>query len=170
MAARPRNRNWIWFFVILGFLAASAITISTVYNLRQQLTLDELTRNRTLWEEKGPRSYVLEYTKTLAKKEIFVVTVRNGAVESVTLKPADAPADQQPTKLEPRSFAYYGMNALFRDIEEFLKMDAEPGSPRAFNRATFDPGDGHLLGYLRSVSKTGQHVQIEITRLEPLPN
>ncbi|MBY0525729.1 MAG: hypothetical protein K2R98_20150 [Gemmataceae bacterium] len=162
MAARPRSRAWIWFFVVLAFLGAAAITIPTVYNMRQQLTREELDRVRALWKEKGPPNYVLEYVKERDnKKETYIVTVRNGKTMDVA-GPMFVAEDRKKEDL----YRYYGMIALFNDIEGNLDRDAKPNAPRAFNRATFNPDDGHLIDYVRSVSKDKERVQITVKRFE----
>jgi Family of unknown function (DUF6174) len=156
----PRSRNWIWFFAVLGLLAVAAVAINGVYNMRLQLTPEALAHARELWEKNGPRDYLLEYTKTIDRAETFIVTVRNGETRSVVLNPGE-----QQLKLEARQYRFYGMDALFDDIDTLLKRDAQPGSPRAFNQAVFDPGDGHLIYYARNAGK--EHVHITVKRLEP---
>jgi hypothetical protein len=59
------------------------------------------------------------------------------------------------------------MSALFDFIEEFLRLDTQPNSPRAFNRATFDANDGHVVHFVRSVMGTGQRVEITDVKIEP---
>ena len=41
-APTRRNRGWIWFFVVLGFLTTLAALIPLWYNLSQQLTREQL--------------------------------------------------------------------------------------------------------------------------------
>jgi hypothetical protein len=163
-----RSWNWVWFFAVLAFLGLSAVGINAVYNMRQQLTPEALEQARKLWEKNGPADYDLEYTKTLAlgpdttSTEKLIVKVRNRktiAVEGNVF--IDEGRDKE------LFYSRYGMDALFDDIETFLKEDARPQSPRAFNRAMFDPADGHLLDYLRSVSATRQRVHIQVKRLDP---
>src|SRR5262249_1098653 len=60
--ASPRpNRRWIWFFAILLLLTVGGITWEVWYKLRQQLTPEQLTAARQLWNEQGPRDYILKY-------------------------------------------------------------------------------------------------------------
>lgn len=163
MASKPRSRNWIWFFLVLGALGIAAVGINAVYNFRQQLTLEELTRSRTLWEKNGPRDYVMEYTKQVGgQTDTFVVTVRNGDTVLV-----EGPLVIAEGRSKKDIYSHYGMDAIFDDIERFLKIDAQPNSPRAFNRATFDPADGRLLDFVRSVSATRHRVHIAVKRFEP---
>jgi len=177
MQRAGRNRSWIWFFLVLGMLAGSAVAIAWVYNLRQQLTPVELKRNRDLWTRTGPRNYLLEFSKTVGKagtassQEVFVVTVRNGKVKSVVMKQASDPVGKPLVRDDPESSSqelldHYDMNGIFDWLEEFLTEDARPGQQRAFNRGIFDPRDGHLIDYVRNVSG-GQRVEIRVTRFEP---
>jgi hypothetical protein len=154
-----RGRGWIWFFAVLGILAVLAITIPIVYNLRQQLKLEDLEAARALWQQKRPSDYDLTYTKRGSVTGTFVVRVRAGQVVDVTM-------DGQP--VEERLYRSLDMTALLEDLEEFLRLDARPGSPRAFNQAVFDPADGHLIRYVRSVTRPRQRLEI-LARLEPRP-
>ncbi len=166
--AATRTRNWVWVFAGLAVLGVAAVAINWVYNARQQLTLDELHRERALWEKAGPRDYLLELQMTAgSNRQSYVIRVRHGQVESAVYRPApDAPG--QPLRAD--QYGYYTMPGLFDLIERNLERDAQPGAPRALNRAQFDPGDGHLIYYLRS--STGgreQRVEIRVTRFEPGP-
>jgi hypothetical protein len=162
MAAPRRSRTWIWFFGVLAVLAGAAMSISWIYNARQQLTMPELERQRALWEKAGPRDYLLEYKMTVDGPKSFVVKVRNGRVESAIMRQEGAPGDQP---LRPDQYHYYDMTGLFNSIETFLKMDAEAGAKRASNRGVFDATDGHLVDFGRRVAG-GQRVRIEVTRFE----
>lgn len=154
-AARP-NRNWVWFFVVLVVLAVLAIGVELWFNLRQQLHRPDLEAARMLWNQKGPRDYDLEYTKRGSASGTFVVRVRGGRVASATM-------DGQP--MEPRLYPYADMGGLFDDVERFLEMDSAPGSPRSFTKAQFDPVDGHLMYYVRSVMASRQRIEI-VVRLQ----
>ena len=157
----PRGtRGWIWYFVILGVLAAIFITVLVGFILRQQLKPEQLEIARTLWKQKGPASYDLEYTKTGTVTGRYKVRVRNGKVQSATL-------DGEPEK--ERLYVFRDMNALFEDIDGFLKIDAQPGNPRADMVATFDRTDGHLLKLVRRVMGTSQRLEINVT-LTPKAN
>lgn len=157
-----RTLNWVWFFAVLGFLGVAAVGINAVYNMRQQLSAEALEQARRLWEKNGPHDYDLEYVKTLGTgTETLVVKVRNGKTVAV-----DGNVFMDEGRNKEQFYSRYGMDALFDDIDSFLKQDARPGSPRAFNVAQFDPDDGHLLYYRRSVSATRQQVQIQVKRLQ----
>ena len=60
------------------------------------------------------------------------------------------------------------MPALYGFIEEFMQQDSQPGSPRTFTNVLFDPVDGHLIHYVRSVASKRERVEITV-RLTPLP-
>jgi hypothetical protein len=149
--------------VVLALLTVTAIIINVRYNLSQQLTPEQLAAARALWEQKGPRDYDLEYEQKGADAGVFVSRVRDGKVVSLT-------RNDQP--LEPRLYKYYDMAALFSYIEQFMKIDAEPGKPRTFVRAQFDPEDGHLVHYRRSVMGTQEWVElnVQLRRVVEAPN
>jgi hypothetical protein len=158
-----RNLNWVWFFAVLGFLGVAAVGINAVYNMRQQLTPQTLEQARQLWEKNGPRDYDLEYIKTLGTggdapmSETLLVKVRKGKTVAVE---GNLVIDEGRDK--ELFFSRYGMDALFDDIDTFLKQDARPGSPRAYNRAMFDPDDGHLIDYVRDVHSRRQvHIAVK---------
>jgi hypothetical protein len=154
--ARPKNRAWVWYFVILIVLTIAATTTLFVFNIKQQLTPEQLAAATALWKAKGPASYDMEYTKQLGtEEEKYFVEVRKGEVVSVKM-------NDQP--IEERLYRYHSMLALFSFIEQFQKIDREPGRPRAFVRADFDATDGHIQRYVRSVSGTRERVQIVVTK------
>lgn len=165
MAAHNRNRNWLWFFAVLGVLAAAAVSISWVYNAKQQLTQEELRRHRALWDKAGPRDYTLEYFMAAGDvRQMYTIKVRDGQVISAVYK---ADEKQAETPLQPYQYGYYSMVGLFDIIESNLELDAAKGR-RPYNHADFDPGDGHLLRYVRYGSDE-KRVVIEILRFEPGP-
>jgi hypothetical protein len=164
--SKPPNRNWIWFFVVLAILGIAAISISWIYNVKQQLTPAELTRNRELWETHRPRDYVFEYLKRLGDaEEVYTVTVRGGRVQSVVMKPKGSAEE---IALRPDQYGSYDMSGQFDQIERFLELDREPGARRSYNRATFDPQDGHLLSYDHSRGSASKSVKIIVTRFDSI--
>jgi hypothetical protein len=154
-----RSNGWLWFFVILVVLTVAAISTLVGYNLRQQLKREDLERARDTWTRFGPRDYDLDYLvkKQAGDPERYRVRVRDGKVVFVSLN--DRP-------VESFQYRYYGVPAMFDNIEGFLDRDAELGSPRAFNLAKFDERDGHVFYYRRSIM--GGRESLEITaRLDP---
>src|ERR1700756_5332481 len=83
---KSRSRGWIWFFAVLVVLTVAATAFLWIYNVRQQLTPEELAAAHKLWEQKRPANYVLTYTKEGSVTGTFVVTVRQGKVKSVIMK------------------------------------------------------------------------------------
>jgi hypothetical protein len=158
--SRPRrSRKWVWFFVALAALTVTAIVIETWYNLRQQLTPAQLEAARILWRERGPHSYEMTYTQNQVDgSDTFAVQVRDQKVVSVT-------RNGQP--LEERLYRYHSIEGLFDDIERFLERDTEPGHPRTFEIARFDPQDGHLLHYVRSVARAHERQEITVEQFHP---
>jgi hypothetical protein len=143
------------FFLILGGLTVAAIALNWSYNVKQQLKREHLDAARALWQKERPANYDLEYIQQRGDSaaETFLVKVRGGKVVS---------AELDGRGLERRLFASHDMGGLFDDMERFLEIDSKPESPRAYAVATFDGTDGHLLHYVRSVSATGQRVEITV--------
>ncbi|MCS6850222.1 MAG: hypothetical protein NZ700_03515 [Gemmataceae bacterium] len=167
MAVPASNRRWVWFFVTLVLLAAIAISVQVVFSRAQQLRQADLDAAWQLWKEKGPANYRLQFTQRSGSTETYTSWVRGGRVQAVVAQPGRPEEGRPKRRLPPRLYSYYDMPALFDSIDQFLKLDRQPGSPRAYNRAIFDPHDGHLLYYRRSVSRTGQSVEIGSVVVEP---
>lgn len=153
MPAPVRSRQWIWFFVVLGLFGLAAMVIPVIVNLQRQLKPEELAENRRLWQERGPQDYDLDYSITTPNsRDTYRVQVRRGRV-------IFAEPDNRPLAIKQ---SYYGMPALFDYLEEFLEQDRQPGRPRSYNRADFDPEDGHLLRYVRRVMGTRDQLEINV--------
>jgi hypothetical protein len=118
MVTPRRNRRWIWFFLVLALLGATAVTIELWYNLSQQLTPVQIDRAAELWDEKGPSDYDFEYTFNRQSRngERYHASVRDGVVVSVT-------RDDQP--LEPVLFPLYDTPGLFAEVEQTLASDPD---------------------------------------------
>lgn len=167
-APRKSSRGWIWFFVILAALVVVAVTTLVVYNLRQQLEPAQLAAARKLWEEKRPSDYVLTYTKKGDVTGTFIVTVHKDKVTSVIME-EDKGNEKVQEPLQQRLYDHYDMSGLFDDIERFLEMRAKPDSPRTFMTALFDPRNGQLLRFVRSVMSTGKRIQIDVQPIRTEP-
>src|SRR5436190_24243074 len=102
-APRP-GRAWVWYMVSLGVLAVTFAGIQVWYNLSLQLKPEQVAAARALWQQKGPRSYDLEYTQEGDNPGTFVSQVRNRRVVSLT-------RNGQP--LEPRLYKTYDMPTRF---------------------------------------------------------
>jgi hypothetical protein len=163
MADTPTfSHRWIWYFVVLGVLTAGGITANTWYNLRQQLTLEQLDAARRLWNEKGPRNYRLDYT---IKRDVnpdpagtvpvtYTVQVRDGKVESIAGSAGHSGRSDD--------YEFGSMDSLFAAIEKRLCADADSAQPRAFVKASFDGRDGHVMHYVHSVMQTRERLEVTI--------
>lgn len=161
---KPRNANWIWLFAVLAVLSGLAVGINLLFNLRQQLTQEELARQRQLWEKAGPADYDL-----VVKKEINAAG-SDGAptrdelrVQVRGRKAVGGTLNGRP--LESRLWAEYDMPGWFAFVEEFLEKDRRPDAPRVFCVARFDPSNGRLVSFVRSVRATRerQELKFELT-------
>jgi hypothetical protein len=153
-----RSRAWIWYFVVLALLTITAISILVWYNPTVPLTPALLAEAKAKWKAHGPRDYDIDMLKKVESTERFHVQVRNGDAVSVLMNGNIA--------LEPRLYPYYTMPALLGYIEEFMEQDTKPGSPRTFTSVLFDPVDGHLIHYVRSVASKRERQEITV-RLTP---
>jgi hypothetical protein len=161
-----RNYGWIWYFAILAILTVTAISILIWFNLKQQLKPEQLAEAKALWKKHRPSNYDLTYTKKGSATGTFAIEVRDGKVVSVTLDGLEITRDDRP--LDPSLYPRYDMSGLLDDLDQFLRLDAEPGRPRTFTVATFDPEDGHLIHYIRRVMGTSERIEItaQLKRVE----
>lgn len=161
-----RSRNWLWFFLILLALAVAAMGINWWYNLRQQLTMDQLAAATQRWKERGPADYDITVEKTISSAastgepevETIMARVRKGTVLDATL-------DGRP--MERRLWPEYDMPAWFGYVEEFLQRDLAPGAPRTFRTAVFDPATGAMQHFRRRVSGTRERQELKIRVAPP---
>ena len=157
----PKKRRWLWFFIPTVVLALAATATLAIYNLKQQLKLEQLETAMKQWREVGPPNYLLVYT---AKKvsntgemiDHYVVKVKRGKAVEVLVNGLP---------LEERQLEYYNMARLHDQVDRFLEIDAKPGSPKTYTRATFHPINGALLWYVRRVMGTRQRVEIIVESL-----
>jgi hypothetical protein len=161
-----RNRGWIWFFVVLGILAAAAVTINVLYSARQRLTMDQLRAAEDRWDQGGPRDYDLVIDKTIGSatpggdktRDRITVEVRGGKSRKGTI-------NGQP--LDERLLGQYDMTGWLSFVEEFVRQSEKPDAPRTFLSADFDPQTGALLRFRRSVRTTREWVEV-VFRLTPV--
>src|SRR5207249_12046722 len=147
-------------------LSAAAITINWLYNARQRLTPEELRVAQDRWDRAGPRDYDLAIDKTIGSaaadgvknSDRITVEVRAGKAASGTI-------NGQP--LEPRLLSQYDMPGWLSFVEEFLRQAEQPGAPRTFLAADFDPQTGALRRFRRSVRTTREWVEV-VFRLTPV--
>lgn len=161
MSIPPQGRRWVWFFAILVLLAGAGVTIPIVYNLRQQLTPDQLDGAVARWREHGPRSYNFRYVvkRSQSEPETYYAEVRGGRVVRASVNGRPLP---------PENRHYHDMEHRFSDIRGFLNEDTKTGKPRVFVTAQFDAKDGRLIRYVRSVTSTRTRVEIDVQELTPV--
>jgi hypothetical protein len=161
----PRNRNWIWFFVAVSILGATAVAINWAYNAKQQLTTEQLTAAEDRWDKNGPADYDLVIEKTIQSataddviKDRIEVRVRNKKVVA---------ASMNERSLERRLWDDYDVPGWFGFVERFLQIDTAPGAPRTFRSAIFDPVTGQLQRFRRHVSGGHERQELMLTLIVP---
>jgi hypothetical protein len=157
LLTKSRPKQWLWFFLLIGTLAVAAVAAEIWSNERQQLTPEKLAAARARWREKGLRDYALDYE--VKREDHPDPAPRTGERHTVLVK--DGRAER------PGAFEFGSVDDLFDRIAERLEADRQSGGPRPFVKATFDPDDGHVVHYVRSVMKTRERLEIGVT-LRPL--
>ncbi len=159
MPPPTRNNHWKWFFAILIALALFASILMIVVNWQLQLKPEQLEGARKLWETNGPANYVMVYTTRRNDEtttDHYVVKVRQKKTYAVLVN--DLPLTER--------LDYYGMDALFNDVERFQDMDNEKGKPRTYTRATFDDRTGAIRWYVRRVMGSRERQEITVKSLD----
>ncbi len=154
--------RWVWFFLLLGTLAAIGLTIPIVYNLGLQLTQAQIDAARRLWREHGPKNYDMDYAEKIdpiGSQFYYRVKVRGGVVVffscNGTVEPVNPGGDYQA----------HSVDGLFNEIEAAVKADAEKGGRRNYVTATFDKIDGHPHRYIRRESGTRNRIEWNVKPL-----
>jgi hypothetical protein len=159
-----KNRNWVWFLVVVALLGAAAVSINWAYNARQQLTMEQLTAAEDKWDKTGPADYDLVIDKTIQSAggdsihDVIQVKVRKRKVVAATING---------NPLERRLWDEYDMGGWFGFVERFLQIDTAPGAPRTFRAAEFDPETGQLLRFRRYVSSTRERQELVLRLTAP---
>jgi hypothetical protein len=153
-----RNYNWVWFFVVIVLLGGIMAGSNLLYNLRQQFKPEDLVAAQKKWEQHGPADYDLVIRKEVNNsgsvfRDEIKVTVRGGRTTGATINGRE---------LEKRLWPDYEMPGIFDWIERFTEIDTKPGANKVFCVARFDPVDGHLRGYVRSVRATQERQDLTI--------
>jgi len=175
------RRRWLWFYVPLTVLAVIALVTPIVYNLGLQLTPGQLAAARQRWRDHGTPDYDLLYTARYdreADAEEYWVKVRGGRVVSVACNGQMLLFDDlaglglglAARGLPPEDVSGQTVEGFFRQIEEWLREDAQSSRRRNYATASFDIRDGHPIRYVHRVAGTGQRLewQIKLTRVKPL--
>src|SRR4051794_36771150 len=159
----PRSRRWVWFFAVLLVLGVVAVTVPLVYNLKAQLTPEQLEAARTLWKENGPADYGLLYQERIdaGPVETFRVEVRG---DKVSVWRREGGKEKNLEELTPSQRQAYTVPGLFDRMERFLEED-RAASRRNYVTAAFDARDGHPTHYVRRVSGTQERLEWVIEML-----
>jgi hypothetical protein len=174
------QRSWLWFFGTVLVLAAAAIIIPIVYNLRLQLTPEQLGHARALWRERGTPNYDLDYSERRDRDpepdEIWV-KVRGGKVVAMAINGERVRFDDVSglvlgpvtRNLPYRDLSPYTVDGLLDQIEARLKQDESSPGRRNYATASFDSRDGHPVRYVHRNMTTKKRLewQIKLTRVEP---
>jgi len=156
-----KNKRWLWFFLVVIVLGLAAVSSLIAFNWSRQLKPDELAAARLHWGQRGPRSYQLTYVIKIGLDEqatSYVVRVRDGRVVSASVN--GLPEKRQ-------RFGYYGMEALFDYMGDFLENDAKLRR-RIYIHGVFDPQTGALREFVRRVMGGNERVKIAAEPLVPL--
>jgi hypothetical protein len=181
--ARPPNRSWVWFFLLLAAAGAGAVVTPIVYNLRQQLRPEQFEAARARWEKEGPADYDLVWEakdNREPRPTEYHVIVRGGAVCAVyengrlllgqelaaPLGGAVGATLGAVDRAPRRELTGYTVEALFREMEGDLKASAETGG-KDFATASFDPRDGHPIRYIHRVKRSSQRLEWNIRLVRP---
>ena len=161
---RPaRPRAWVWFFVVLAALGATAVTLPLIYNLSIQLRPEELAAARERWKENGPQDYDLQYQEKITQNG--EQTESNWSVEVRGGKPTAVTCDGQ--KLSAAECPNLTVEGQFAEIERGLQLDLEEGARRNYATAAFDLRDGHPVHYVRRVRGSGERLEWNVNLFKP---
>jgi hypothetical protein len=136
----------------------------------EEVTTDALHEARERWQRAGIEDYNLEWTTTGARAGHYRVFVRGGEVRSVRLV-----QDGQEREARPGDKSYYGIDGLFRVIDEELaqRLDERPfGQPkgsRVLLRMECDPRYGFPRQFRRDVAGSIRGLVLDVVEFVPNP-
>ena len=175
MPSEPRNYRWLGFFVVLGSLCITAVTLPIVYNLGQQLRREQLEQARSRWRERGPRDYDLTFTVRLDRdtgKQRHVVLVRDGRVTAALV-------EGQPVQVSPAWSGAIGLpfasttdrppwtvERIFDHLETLL-AEQEQTRGRHFLVAVFDPQEGWPRRFVWRIARTSSREEWDLKVWRP---
>jgi hypothetical protein len=160
---RSASRRWVWFFLVLAVMSATAIILPIIYNLSLQLRPGELAAARQRWKANGPRDYDLQFQEKITEHgessaSEWYVKVRDGKVTAVTCDGETLPAAEYPDLTVDGQFAV---------IEKSLQLDLAEGARRNYATAAFDLHDGHPTHYVRRVRGSGDRLEWNVNLKKP---
>jgi hypothetical protein len=157
MMAASRRRVWVFLLTSITFACAKG----------EPLTLRSLQHGENLWLKQAMPHYEIKLTisgdriqsgdfVSEVKDDIVVHVTRNG--ESISSK-------------DP----FYSIPGMFQFLQDELDMSKDPQrywnaskGARLYQRAHFDPGNGFVRRYLRSVSGVNHGILIDIHAVRSL--
>jgi hypothetical protein len=164
---KKNNYAWIGYFAFLIIASVGVAAFMIWFNLQQQLTREKLEAAEKLWNEKGPKSYRLVYTKQIQGEKLvtFAVTVRDKQVTQVLMNGEALKKNAEQTD-DPK--IYHSMEAQFLAIRRFMDLDEKPGAAKVYVVANFDPQTGAVQRYIRRVMGSNERVELNFAALELL--
>ncbi len=130
-----------------------------------------LAEARRVWDKAGITSYNLEWTTTGARAGHYRVYVRDGEVKSVLSVDADA----KTRAAHPADPSYYGVDGLFRVLDEELdeclgqRPFGQMKNARILQRFLPDPVYGYPRRYRRDVAGSRQGLALDVIAFDPSP-
>ncbi|MBI3407059.1 MAG: hypothetical protein HY040_01720 [Planctomycetes bacterium] len=165
MPTRNRSGRWLSILCLLIVLAFATVIAVGMFNMRNRLTAEALDQAQKKWRDSGPADYTLTYTierRGTTGPDRYVVKVRNKRAVEATVNGLPEPADR---------LVYYGMNALFKYIQDFQDLDGKgkdkAKDDSALTRASFDDQTGALVWYSRRKLGSDEHVDLTVESLTP---
>jgi hypothetical protein len=147
--------------LFICLLFCSAVSCSRL----DTLTTGTLDSAETKWKHSRPDVYrlVVDMKGDRVEEGRFDVAVRNGEVESLR---------RNEQVILPGRGQDYSMDGLFKILRQELALAEDPsqlGAPAgysAYPMAQFDPGNGRLLRFKRTVGGTSNSIEIDVTGFE----
>jgi hypothetical protein len=133
------------------------------------VTPRHLEAARDLWEKAGIRDYDMEWTTEGANEGHYLVAVRDGQVRQVL----QVLPDGRRIEAHPRDPSFYGVEGLFRILEEESDQLLEPepfGLPKNSSvllKFEPDPELGYPAHFRRDVVGSRSGLAIDVVRLRP---
>lgn len=138
----------------------------------EDVTPRSVDKAKDRWERAGIRDYDLEWTSSGARGGHYLVTVRGGEVREVrSVQP-----DGQEAVAKPGDKSYYGVDGLFRVVEEEMTQLLEdrpfgqPKGSRVLLKFVPDTRLGYPKHYRRDVVGGGRGLAIDVLRLDAKPS
>jgi hypothetical protein len=138
----------------------------------REVTPESVQAARQLWNRAGIRDYDLDWSVSGRNNAHYLVTVRGGEVRKIE----SIQADGRKVALRPAEAEMYGVDGLFRTIDEELAVCSKAERPFDQPKGTkvvmrFKPDDklGYPHWYHRDVLGTPASVAIDVKALTPVP-